>query len=150
MMTMFVCQGCNQEKPQNPRLKGTQKFCNDPACQRVRKRQWQKKKLATDAVYRLQQYELLKAWRKNYPLDRYQHQYRLNHPKYVEQNRQRQRIRNRKRREVIVKMDTLNKMESYTYLLTPCEPEKIVKMDALRVKLTVLNEVTAQPVAVSP
>jgi hypothetical protein len=149
-MNTFICQGCNQEKIQNPRLKGAQKFCGNPACQKVRKRQWQKNKLATDALYRMQQHESLQAWRKNYPLDRYQHQYRLRHPEYVEQNRKRQRIRNRRRRELIVKMDTLNQMESYTYLLTPCEPEKIVKMDALRVKLTVLNEVTAQPAAISP
>ena len=148
MMNTFICQSCSQEKPRNPRLKGAQKFCNDPACQRVRKRQWQKKMMVSDAFYRKQQLESLQAWRKKYPLDRYQHQYRLKHPEYIDKNRQKQRIRNQKRQKLIVKMDTLNQIESYTYLLTPYESEKIVKMDALRVKLTVLNEVTAQRFAV--
>ncbi len=71
--------------------------------------------MACDSVYRNQQHELLQAWRKEYPLDRYQHNYRLTHPKYVERNRQQQRTR----------------YQNQTM---------IVKMDALLVELTVLNK----------
>ncbi len=95
--------------------------------------------MACDSVYRNQQHELLQAWRKEYPLDRYQHNYRLTHPKYVERNRQQQRTRYQNQ-TMIVKMDTLNRIETDTYVLTRYESEKIVKMDALLVELTVLNK----------
>jgi len=40
-----------------------QSFCGNPACQRARKRIWQKQKLASDTDYRDNQKSSQKAWR---------------------------------------------------------------------------------------
>jgi hypothetical protein len=151
MHLTFICKGCGLEKPANLHLKGTQQYCGDPHCQRARKRTWQKEKMATDAQYREKHFAAQKKWCKHYPLDRYQHQYRQSHPKYVEKNRQRQRIRNQKRQtraqsapnDMIVKMDASSAIKSGIYLLTPYTvmdaSPKIVKMDALLVQLQLLQ-----------
>jgi len=154
MQRTFICQGCGQEKTADPRQKGHQKFCGEPACQRVRKALWQKNKMQTDATYRAQQLDCLQKWRKERPLDRYQHQYRQTHPEYVEENRRKQRLRNRKRHsealsEMIVKIDALSRIESDTYIMKPLTSEKIVKMDALVVELIVLKNFSSNSVASS-
>jgi hypothetical protein len=149
MPTTFICDGCHLEKPANPCLKAGQRYCADPKCQRERKRLWQKAAMtADDAIYRTKQIAFLKHWRKEHPLHRYQKQYRENHPDYVKNNREKQRVRNRKRchkaestsAEKIVKMDALpNRLiKSGIYLMQPCEMDAskvIVKMDALVVEL---------------
>jgi hypothetical protein len=158
MQKTFICQGCGKQKPTNPRLKGNQRFCGELRCQRIRKARWQKTKMQTDPVYRSQQHDCLQKWRKERPLHRYQHEYRAAHPGYVAENRRKQKIRNRKRlggqteaemMEMIVKMDALSQIKSATYVMTPLATEKIVKMDALVVELTVLKELsgdfTARP-----
>jgi len=148
MSAKFICKSCELEKEPNRCLKGIQQYCRDPECQRVRKRAWQKKKLATDAQYREEHCTAQKRWCKQRPLHRYQAHYRQTHPKYVERNRDRQRWRNAKRRqraatvEPIVKMDAPSNIKSGTYLLTPYAPvdasPKIVKMDAFVVQLQLL------------
>jgi len=155
MRRTFICHGCGQEKIADPRQKGQQKFCGEPACQRARKARWQKTKMKSDPTYRAQELDALKQWRKERPLHRYQREYRETHPEYVEENRRRQRLRNRKHRreaspEVIVKMDALTTLKSDTYLLRPLGSEKIVKMDALVVELTVLNELSNYDFPASP
>ena len=155
MQKIFICQGCGREKPADPRQKRNQRFCGEPACQRARKAQWQKTKMKTDAVYRAQQLDCLREWRKERPLDRYQHKYRETHPKYVKENRRKQRIRNRKRHgqtetEMIVKMDALSEIKSDTYVMRPLASEKIVKMDALVVELTVLQHLSRHSMSAPP
>jgi hypothetical protein len=150
MATLFVCKNCHRHKPANIRLKGTQHYCNDKACQRARKAAWQNNKMAEDPQYRARQLECIRWWRKRRPLDQYQKQYRQDHPDYVRKNRELQRIRNRKRSpasdyQKIVKMDTLKKPseKSTTYLMNPFKMDasgKIVKMDALIVQLTDLHD----------
>ena len=145
MAKTFVCKNCGERKPANPRLKGHQGYCGDPECQRVRKRIWQKNKMAHDPDYRDRQIACLKRWREQRPLDKYQSCYREQHPDYVEKNRQLQKKRNQKRAKKaelakIVKMDAL-KMPSEkldTYIMNPYKVDsvgKIVKMDALIVQL---------------
>ena len=155
MQKTFKCQGCDQEKPSEPRQKGNQKYCGDRVCQRVRKARWQKDKMQTDPTYRDQQLDCLQRWRKKQPLDRYQHQYRQTHPKYVEENRHKQRLRNGKRQVetspgMIVKMDALSRVESDTYIMRPFTSEKIVKMDALVVELKVLKDFRRNSAASGP
>ena len=149
MQNMITCKNCGHEVPANFRLKGNQRYCSDPKCQRRRKRAWQKDAMATDKKYRAKQIVCLKRWRKERPLHRYQKQYRDNHPEYVEKNRQKQRLRNDKRRrqrvqltplEKIVKMDAFQNqpIKSGVYWLAPFAMDtskKIVKMDALLVEL---------------
>ena len=108
--------------------------------------------METDPTYRAQQEDCKRHWRKKRPQDRYQSEYRQKHPKYVKENRCKQRLRNRKRRapsppELIVKMDALNTMKSDTYIMQPIASEKIVKMDALVVELKLLQHVSNQDLA---
>lgn len=45
------CKHCHKEfifRPQNP----NQQYCPEPPCQKVRKREWQKQKIQSDAAYR--------------------------------------------------------------------------------------------------
>ena len=148
MTAWFVCKNCHKRKPANVRLKGNQQYCSASECQHARKAAWQKEKMANDPNYRAQQIECLKKWRKKRPLDQYQSKYRQDHADYVEKNREKQRIRNKKRSqkldfikqiEKIVKMDTLKKSLEKTnvYLMKPYKMDasgKIVKMDELIVK----------------
>ena len=161
MPAKFVCKSCELEKESNPCLKGIQQYCPDPKCQRVRKRAWQKEKMATDAQYRENHLTAQKRWRRQRPLHRYQAHYRQTHPKYVEKNRDRQRGRNAKRRqqvatatvpaEPIVKMDAPSNIKSGTYLLTPYAAldasPKIVKMDTFVVQRELLQHNDRQKLA---
>ncbi|MCI0695672.1 hypothetical protein L0337_27175 [candidate division KSB1 bacterium] len=153
MQITITCKNCGHEVPANFRLKGSQLYCGDPKCQRARKRAWQKNKMTTDTKYRRKQITCLKRWRKEHLLHRYQKQYRDNHPEYVEENRETQRLRNDKRRqrvqltplEKIVKMDTFQNqpIKSGFYWLAPHAmgaSQKIVKMDALLVELKTFHD----------
>jgi hypothetical protein len=146
MQTKLLCKNGGHEVDANPRLKGNQLYCGAPECQRARKRTWQKNKMATDKKYRRNQIACLVRWRKEHALHRYQKQYRQDHPEYVEKNREKQRLRNDKRRQrvqlspKIVKMDAFQNqaIKSGVYWLAPCAmdaSQKIVKMDALLVEL---------------
>ena len=145
MPKTIICKNCGKEKPANIRLKGTQEYCGEPDCQRARKAEWQREKLTKDADYSARQKQCVEKWRKNKPAHKYQNQYRQDHPDYVSVNREKQRIRNQKRRdqtsqEKIVKMDALqNQLEkTMDYIMTPYKMDaskKIVKMDTLFVQL---------------
>lgn len=145
MPKTFICNNCNKEKPINIRLTLPQQYCGDARCQRARKAEWQRQQKATNAAYRARQQQCVKRWQQNQPLHRYMSQYRRDHPDYVAQNRDKQKIRNQKRRlqrqqQKIVKMDALAKQleKSAIYLMTPYQldaSQMIVKMDALVVQL---------------
>ncbi|MDR3483156.1 MAG: hypothetical protein P4L91_20860 [Burkholderiaceae bacterium] len=99
------CAACGQEfqlKSHSPR----QAYCSEPACQRARKRRWQKEKLQTDPDYVDNQARAQQAW-----CDRhadYWRNYRSEHPDYVDLNREKQHDRNAwNRSKVIAKMDVL-------------------------------------------
>jgi len=150
MASTFVCKNCHQEKTGNIRLKIGQEYCSAIACQRARKKAWQQQKMARDDLYRQQQQDCLRQWRKQKPLHGYQKQYRLAHPAYVKKNRQQQFHRNRKRAVLssllrIVKMDASSQDRTINYLINPHKSpstQKIVKMDALLLQVTVLDHLT--------
>jgi hypothetical protein len=106
--------------------------------------------MAKDADYRARQIQCVQKWRKNKPAHKYQNQYRQDHPDYVSVNREKQKIRNRKRRDQtsqgkIVKMDALQNQPEKTmdYIMTQYKMDvskKIVKMDTLLVQLKVFQE----------
>jgi hypothetical protein len=98
MPTTFRCQNCGLEKDVNYRLK-EQQYCNKAACQRVRKRNYHKQKMAADEKYRREHLQSIKDWRTYRPLAQYQRTYRERHPDYVQKNREQQRRRNQKRRQ---------------------------------------------------
>ena len=149
MQKTFICKNCEKEKPVNIMLTVPQQYCGEAPCQRARKAEWQRQKKATDAKYRARQQQCVKNWQQNRPLHRYMSQYRQHHPDYVAQNRDKQKVRNQKRRlqlqqQKIVKMDALVKQleKSTTYVMTPYQldaSKKIVKMDTLLVQLKVLQ-----------
>lgn len=122
---------CRRHFLPNPRVK-TQRYCNRKECQRVRRRLWQKEKMASDLDYQANQRDCQKRWRKQNP--DYWRQYRMNNPLYVERNRLLQRKRDRKRRlDNLAKMDALKRvslLESGTYYIIP-EGADLAKMDAL-------------------
>lgn len=91
MALTFICSNCREEKGLNPRLKGHQSYCGEPDCQRARKARWQRQKVNRDAEYKNRQQQSLKKWRKKRPLHQYQNCYRMNHPHYVNENRQKQK-----------------------------------------------------------
>ena len=73
-----------------------QSVCSQPTCQRRRRTDYHRKKLATDAEYHQVALESQKQWREEHP--DYQKQWRRQNPQPVENNRERQRQRDQKRR----------------------------------------------------
>lgn len=124
------------------------KYCNAPICQRVRKSLWQQQKMASDPDYKANQYDARKQWRE--ANSDYSREYRQKNTAYTENNRVRQGERNQKRRvhlqnqaaDQIAKMDALSLVDALNtgnFKLVPVSEEKIAKMDALIVKLTVIT-----------
>lgn len=87
------CVACNQPFQPRPQVPG-QSYCSAPACQRERRKQWQRRKLQTDPDYQDNQARAQQAWTKRNP--DYWLEYRESHPEYVERNRARQLERNAK------------------------------------------------------
>lgn len=101
-MTIKQCVGCGQAfqpRPQAPK----QTYCSAQACQRIRKRQWQKSKLQADPDYRDNQREAQRAWQESHP--DYWRQYRDRHSEYAEHRRNRQRGKGNSNKDG-VKMDS--------------------------------------------
>jgi hypothetical protein len=73
-----------------------QSVCSRAECQRQRRTDYHRKKLATDAEYHQVALESQKQWREENP--DYQKQWRRQNPQRVESNRERQRQRDQKRR----------------------------------------------------
>jgi len=88
------CRCCGQPfvpRPQNP----TQSYCSDPACQRARKREWQRAKRACDPDYRANDRAAQRTWAQAHP--QYWRAWRERHPESVARNRQAQGVRNARR-----------------------------------------------------
>jgi hypothetical protein len=75
-----------------------QSVCSRPDCQRQRRRDYHRRKIASDPVYRQVCRDSPRKWRGQHP--GYWKQYRQLHPEVVERNRQQQRRRDQKRRLV--------------------------------------------------
>lgn len=73
-----------------------QLVCSQPECQRRRRRDYHRHKIATDAVYRQVCLESPRKWRAAQPS--YWKQYRQKHLQQAEWNRQRQHLRDQRRR----------------------------------------------------
>jgi len=114
----------------DPRV-AAQRYCSRKDCQRLRKRRWQREKMKTDPDYRMNQKESHQCWREQ---NRdYCRRYRANHPEYVERNRLLQRVRDRRVRDNLAKMDasrSLYPLTPGTYYLIPAKGD-LAKMDAI-------------------
>jgi hypothetical protein len=140
-MEKKTCLSCKKRFKPHPAVRH-QRYCSNPACQRARKRKWQKEKLSGDRDYRANQAEAQRQWRRRNP--DYWREYRGKHPVYTERNRHRQRERNRARRSGsgIAKMDEQKGkplIPSGRYRLVPVCNLEIAKMDELIVELDVIS-----------
>jgi hypothetical protein len=126
-----------------------QRYCSKRACQRTRRRRWQRQKLKRDPDYRANQAAAQRRWRERHP--EYWRRYRQSHPGYAERNREQQRERNRCRPVAgtgpspppIAKMDAYRAkklLRSGTYRLIPVLGPDVAKMDAYLVEMQVLSE----------
>lgn len=99
-----VCRRCGKTiRDPNPRIKN-QTHCNEPACQRARKAQWQRKKMRTDPDYQKNQMHAQDQWLLRNP--DYWKRYRRKNKAYQQRNRELQKVRDAKRRAVrLAKMD---------------------------------------------
>lgn len=79
-----------------PKRNKDQRICSKPKCQRRRRTEWQRQKVAGDPDYRLNARESRRQWQERNPT--YYREYRLKHPKSVERNRRFQAVRNARRR----------------------------------------------------
>lgn len=82
-----------------------QRACSQAACQRQRRRDYHRQKIASDPVYRQVCLESPRKWREVHA--DYWKQYRQDHPQQVERNRLQQRWRDEKRRLVNLANNTL-------------------------------------------
>jgi hypothetical protein len=142
----LACGGLFDPRAQNPQ----QQYCSDPACQRERRRRWQRERLRADPDYRDNQARAQQRWRARHP--EYWREYRRRHLEYVEGNRNAQRRRNRRRgvaeppAATIAKMDAsagISPVPSGTYRLQAVDASGIAKMDAWTVRIAVLSEACA-------
>jgi hypothetical protein len=133
-----ACGAVFEPRPQSPK----QSFCAASACQRERRRRWQRERRQSDPAYRENQARAQQAWADENA--GYWHRYRDAHPEYVERNRQLQRGRDSSRRlRVLAKMDASRRetpLASGTYRLIPACGEELAKMDAWTVQITVISD----------
>jgi hypothetical protein len=96
-----VCPYCHEPFDPSP-FHPKQKVCLSAECQRRRRTDYHRRKVATDSEYRQACAESRGKWRKNNP--DYQSHYRVRNENYCRRNRQKQLVRNQKRRlSLIVK-----------------------------------------------
>jgi hypothetical protein len=106
-MRTLVCRHCGRQVRSNKKLKHlTQHYCGNKACQSARKLSFDRNKYKTNRSFR--SHKLQGVWdrKKTKKTDEgnpflgshYQSSYRGSHPKYVLENRLKQKLRNAKRR----------------------------------------------------
>jgi hypothetical protein len=134
------CVACGQvfhPRAQSP----NQCYCALPACQRERRRRWQRARRRDDPAYQENQAQAQRAWAERHP--DYWREYRRTHPDYRERNRVQQHERDGRRREpVLAKMDASTRdspVPSGTYRLSPVLADGLAKMDAWTVEIVVLS-----------
>jgi hypothetical protein len=91
-----VCRYC-QRSFQPSKFQLAQAACSDPACQRRRRNDYHRRKVAADPVYRQVCLESAQQWRAEHP--NYWTQLLEHNPARAERNRHRQRQRDERRRQ---------------------------------------------------
>jgi hypothetical protein len=139
-MTDRRCLSCGLRFRPCPQTPG-QLYCSETACQRERRRRWQREKQRSDADYRDNQRRAQRAWAVKH--GGYWRDWRDRHPEYCERNRAQQRLRNQRRGAgTIAKMNASAadlRVPSGVYRLVPAASGRIAKMDAWTVKIAVIT-----------
>jgi len=165
-MRTLICRHCGRTILANKKLKHLiQHYCGRKACQSKRKLSFERNKYKTHPSFRSKKLIQYRDRKKNqadegHPFlsSQYQRSYRVSHPFYVEENRQKQRQRNARKRDKtreetkIVNPDTLmlQKPDNDTiYAMIEVDYQKIVNPDAFMSKSIDMMMVTkAQPMFV--
>jgi len=113
-MSKKRCACCDQPFEPRPQVPD-QAFCSDPACQRARKRQWQRSKIQADADYQVNQRAAQQAWSERN--QDYWRSYRETHPDYQQLNREKQKLRDQASKVDLAKMDVCD-LPSGLYRIT--------------------------------
>lgn len=95
LSTSGRCRYC-QQKFVRSIYRPQQSVCSKAECQRQRRREYHRRKLASDEVYRQVARESQKKWRARHA--EYLRQYRASHPEAVVRNRELQQVRDQKAR----------------------------------------------------
>jgi len=122
-----------------------QEYCSKKECQRARKREWNRKKLAQDADYREARKDAQNRWLEKNP--GYWKQYRARRKDYAQSNQKKQRERNRKRQLVnlcgrIAKTDESSAKKvvlTGRYRLVPIRGDTIAKTDESIVEIVAIS-----------
>ena len=147
------CQHCQDPLPLS-RRNPTQCFCCKKECQKARKRQWQRDKMRSDPVYRLNQKQAQQDWQKRNP--DYWRQYRQRRPEYAQHNRDMTKQRVAVQRQLTSAAKMFAKMDAFKaqtqllsgyYGLIPFG-EMFAKMDAKLVKINLFQDDPGQHVPV--
>lgn len=123
-----------------------QQFCSRRFCQTARKSSWRREKRKNDSDYRSNQRRANQRWQACHP--DYWKQYRAVHQKYVQRNREKQRVRDgakiqgkwhvKGQGENLAKGDALhgkNIINTGNYWIIPVLANTLAKSDALFVKI---------------
>jgi len=136
----FTCQHCGKVTTSNPRLKKKQQYCSSAGCQNARKRAFERK-IDSTPKGKLLRKERNQRWRDKSPAYAYQRMYRSLHPEYESSNREKQKMRNKKRQKesssMIVKTDALfmQPLQDGFYAGFKVKRGKIVKTDAFMLQM---------------
>jgi len=142
MSSTITCLHCGNTVPSNTRIK-KQKYCSSKSCQQARMRIWKNRQYKKNLKYQEQSHAYQKQWRRNYPSDQYQRDYRKSHLEYEKHNRELQKKRNKKRQKepvpMIIKTDALllHPREDGAYMLSKVKKEMIVNRNALSLQPSV-------------
>ena len=139
-MSTITCLHCGKSVPSNPRIK-KQKYCSEKDCQQARMRIWKNQQYKKNKRYLKKSHSDQKVWRKKYPADQYQRDYREAHPEYVIRNRELQRERNQKRR----KDQSTMIVKTYALLLQPREDGGYMLMKVKKNMIVNRNALSLQP-----
>ena len=141
------CRYCEQLF-QPSRFHPDQLVCGRPDCRRRRRRDYHRRKIETDPVYRQVCRDSQQKWRAHHP--DYPGQYRQSHPGSVERNRQAQRRRDRRRRlQSLVKNNLaldLKHSAAEVWLLGP-ETHHLAKNNLAFSQVLILQTVPSGPAA---
>jgi hypothetical protein len=133
----IACGEVFEPRPQVPE----QRYCARAACQRERRRRWQKAKRRNDADYRDNDSRGQQRWREAHR--EYWRAYRQAHPEYTQRNRIQQRRRNARRGVRVIANEDVSTgdlaLASGTYRLLRVGEPMIANGDAWTVEIAVLS-----------
>lgn len=144
---LYPCRISFLPSPRRPQ----QRVCGQPDCQRRRRADSRRRKLATDPEYRQVVRDSQKKWREEHR--DYQKQYWKEHPEAAKRNRQQQHVRDQRRRlRHLVKNNLvldLNHSAARIWLVGP-ETHHLEKNNLVSAQVLILPAVAHRPPEPSP